>query len=471
MLRALACLAPLLATACGECTPLAEMDVRDRTGDDRGDLVADVEGALSDFATWTGRETVCVTGIDVVRDQVGSGDHAGLYRGPHLRIDVLASDEWDLQPVARHELCHALDAHEDDLALRREDAFADPERLLPADASCEGEQCIREAFAHTCAVGPWDTRLDDVHEEVCGIEVLEPWDRVVQHEVYTAHRASLPPIEVVPQASDPTLLDRTYQPGPEGVLGERLLLVDAGAGELLVVDLDDPAVYESYPLPGGGDAEWAILSGRDGALLALHGSPPRAWRLDPVAGVGDEVDLQLELPETERPELGWLDGDTLHVQFRDEASGETRFRVLDLATGQATDVALGFSASALWPADDGLFLFVEGDIAADRLPSFVRGDPLGGSLVRTDLPWQPIHAACPMPDGRVTVLFYKPRVGVGVLDPAVDRWQIDEPTCDVEVMYWPRLLLAGDTPARVRYIPAGEGLSRVEVTRLAWSGR
>lgn len=456
-------------TACGECTPFEEMDVRDRTGDDRDDLVAEVEAAIGDFAAWTGRETVCVPGIDIVHDQGGVWDYGGLYHGTHRRIDISADAAYPSHDITVHELCHALDENEDDLALRRPEAFGDPEPLLHPDTTCSDEEtCIREAFAQICDDGPRDTRLEDVHEQACGIEVLQPWDRVVQHEVYAAYHAALEPFAVVPQELPTFLLDRTYHPGPEGVAGARLLLVDAGAAELLVVDLDTPDAYASFPLPAAEEPEWTLLSGREAALLVLAGPPVRAWRVDPAVGVSTEVDLQLDLPDDAIPEIGWLEGETLYAQYRD-GDGALRFRIVDLAAGAATDVDLDHSVSEIWPADGGLFLFDAGDPLVGRLPSFARWAPPDGALARTELPWDAMHSACPSPDGRVLVQFHDPREGLGMLDPAEDRWEITEPPCEIGGSFYPRLLLAGETPLSFFHVPSGEGLGQPVVTLVTWT--
>ncbi|CAN0453397.1 unnamed protein product, partial [Ectocarpus fasciculatus] len=66
-----------------------------------------VADTVDEFAAWTGRDGVCVPGIEVVQEL----DSQGVYRGPMRKIIVRAGAV-DGAITTRHELCHALDQGE-----------------------------------------------------------------------------------------------------------------------------------------------------------------------------------------------------------------------------------------------------------------------------------------------------------------------------------------------------------------------
>src|SRR4051812_40341082 len=91
------------------CTPFADMDVVDATGEAGDDFLADISAAITDYASWTGRDGVCVPEVRVVH-QVDAfvPSFAGMYQGQGRAI-LLSVDSGKPYIDIVHELSHGLD--------------------------------------------------------------------------------------------------------------------------------------------------------------------------------------------------------------------------------------------------------------------------------------------------------------------------------------------------------------------------
>ena len=146
-----------LLFACAPCTSFAAMTV---SGDPSGAVAA----GIAEFAAWTGRDGVCVPGVDVVARVDGDAAIAGHYAGEGAPIQLAAAGSYDV--ALRHELCHALDA-EEGLA----DAMAG---LLDADAVDSARyptaaERRAEAFALECEAGPVEVGFLGALEARCAV--------------------------------------------------------------------------------------------------------------------------------------------------------------------------------------------------------------------------------------------------------------------------------------------------------------
>ncbi len=95
----------LLACACPR---FDEMVVSDPDGIATPDMVAAVESAIADFASWTTAEGVCVPEV-VFREALENESWQGAYSRPHVPIALLPQSPGVVYDAALHELCHAWD--------------------------------------------------------------------------------------------------------------------------------------------------------------------------------------------------------------------------------------------------------------------------------------------------------------------------------------------------------------------------
>src|SRR4051812_2349743 len=96
------------------CTSFDDMDVVDATRDGASaDFLGEISRAIDDFASWTGRDGVCVPGVRVV-DHVDMmvPEFTGKYQGAHEPIRIDPESEHPYTSIV-HELSHGLDHRED----------------------------------------------------------------------------------------------------------------------------------------------------------------------------------------------------------------------------------------------------------------------------------------------------------------------------------------------------------------------
>lgn len=265
--------------ACG-CPTFAEMEV---CGDADATFLAEVQGALDDFAAWTGREGVCVPEVRV-EEELGDGRVQGRYRGPHSAI-LLSRDAVDPRTVTLHELCHALDERE---------GLADPEVFEPVEADDDyptRDLRIAEGFADRCQEGAEDLGLLAGVDDACGPGSLDAADRYLYEHVYTAAPHTQLSEEPAPWrlTVDGLTLPQGWTIYDGAVAGGRAwLLVDwfvveedqyaIGVAEVLGADVGEP-VRLPAEAPSGGR-----LARTDGALVALvtDGESTLAYAVDEV---------------------------------------------------------------------------------------------------------------------------------------------------------------------------------------------
>lgn len=173
----------LLLLACAPCTLFSEM-----TYDGPPDL-ADI---VADFAAWSGRDGVCVPGVEVVAEIDGEAHMAGQFAGAGAPIRL--AEAADYRVALFHELCHALDAME---GL----TDADPDPGDAVDTAVYDTPALRrkEAFALVCQDGPAAVSFEAALAERCGLDV-DPARARVRAVAYPA----APPEPDVSVGPDPT---------------------------------------------------------------------------------------------------------------------------------------------------------------------------------------------------------------------------------------------------------------------------
>ncbi len=355
------------------------MTVEDPDGGVSDDVLTEIGDTISDFATWTGREGVCVPGIealDEVPDDEPGSDTVGWYQGDRSPILVQA-DSSSVHETVVHELCHAVDYHED---LRP----SWPAGAFPPDSVEESlsypTETVRahEAFARACAKGPRDlavaAALDDACGMVTGIDAGDAWlQEVVYSDFPTTQFDPTPftvsidarPIEVDPLyvlSADGQRLYGGHITGATGFDGEVLLLADVYDPD---VDNMQPEVLRFDPLSGdfiagiklpthSAYANGVVLATSDDAPVVLitnegaDGLASEAFRIDPRAGTSTNLGLA-GLPEYYATAAAVMDG---RLYVADGLTGG--LRAWDLDTGVATDIPNDAEISSLQPTTDGL---------------------------------------------------------------------------------------------------------------------
>lgn len=377
----------LLALSMGcACPTFADMAVEDPDGIAEPAFVAEMEGALADFAAWTAREGVCVPAIEVrARIDTWSEDAVGLYDEPGepILVEPGASEP---RRVALHELCHALEDQEDH-------TDAHPELFPASDVEIEPgyhtyARRKTESFARRCEDGPAEIGLDLAVEAACGVELVGQTTRYLHDEIWVAAPA-LPIAEERVALSVETVaipLDPAFYVYDAAVAGDDLLLLvdrfdvddDAYAVEVLRVD---PATGEvlgrvAVEPPGqwSGDGKLAASDDVPVALVGAYDADGahgyRAYALDLAAGTStalpvDGVD-------------GWVEAAAVSEGDLYVAEGHAPMRGWDLATGAALDVGDGGAGWTLRPAAGGVELYGSGAIG--------RFDRASGAWTTTDLP-------------------------------------------------------------------------------------
>lgn len=259
MRRAVLLLLPLYA-GCG-CPPVAELTVN---GGDAGTRSV-VERAVADLVAWTGRDSVCVSSIELV-DSLPD-DRVGHYDGD---VISLVADQEDLYTTAVHEMCHGID-RDDGIARKHVDEFPyDPEA---SDFAGRDEKSrAREAFAVTCEGGPRNLQVVTALDDECPLDAHTDGARRVLDEVF---------VEAPPFApSDPgaNRVDVASWTAPVGWrVPTPVQVAYTTQGTLAVVVVSDDAVSLAHLDPWTGE----LLDGgfvAPGTGVSWPGEPlPDSW--------------------------------------------------------------------------------------------------------------------------------------------------------------------------------------------------
>ncbi|MES2645156.1 MAG: hypothetical protein V4850_37055 [Myxococcota bacterium] len=389
-----------LLAAC-TCPPFSDMDV---TGAGTPDLHANVAQAIADFAAWTGRDGVCVPGVDVREEVRARGEEVeGSYGGPHTWI-WMAADTDDVERTVLHELCHAIDAEEGHSKAHPDlfpgDSISDT-KLYPTKAARQ-----EESFAQACSTGASEMDLSLTLDAVCGGSRWGLDIAYAQTEIYSA----FPRTPVTDAGVDLRVTTRTLDVGAD------LTVVDAVAVEstlLLLVERSTP-------------------EGTIWGLVSIDPATGTRLRTLPL-GTGTAAEAGVQLVRSDGPArllVGWTEGD------RDLLD-------VDLATGTTTALVEGLdipyhSTHAAW--SEGA-LYVTGH-RGDGTPLMVEW--AGDTLVSLD-PAVSGYTIRPMPGGvevyaSGAVLHYVGGVGsivlarsIGTTDvvPVGDTWRLDVGTAGI----------------------------------------
>lgn len=149
------------------CPDFADIPIEDPHGITTDDDRSAIRQAIDDFATWTERESVCVPMVSVhtqVKDS--QGDLAGALNAPYRDIQISINSQWSMYSTMIHELCHAIDTTELDIAGTQAEVFTgegiDPVRYW-TQASRHGED-----FARFCEYGPRELETLRALDDACG---------------------------------------------------------------------------------------------------------------------------------------------------------------------------------------------------------------------------------------------------------------------------------------------------------------
>lgn len=364
-------LAALLA--CSPCTPFAEM-----TLPPDAEALADT---LADFAAWSGREGVCVPGVEW-RDELAEGPATlGRYDGPGEPILLRRPDApaATMARTLRHELCHALD-REEGLA-EALTAELDPGSVDASAYPTEAER-LAEAFALACEGGPPPLQMRTALAARCDLDA-NPAAAPVRAEVYPFAPGELP-VEV---GEDPAVV--AALPTAGGVLldatarGDALWsLVDDGNAVQVVTAADGatvPAAEQAHAL--GAFDEEPLLVGPAGVFTAREGTALSETAALAAAGSG--------------PSLGVATPDGL-VGPGADAAPDPALLATDV-DAQGEHVLALLESGELWqngaraPGLDGAEALALGPDGAVLIGWYVEG--LTGSAVGTGEGWT-IHTRC-----------------------------------------------------------------------------
>ncbi len=342
-----------LVVACA-CPSFEEMEVR---GEGDAEADARVADALADFAAWTGREGVCVPGVNVEAVvRVRGVEVDGAYAGPHGWIAVSAGSS-DLDASTWHELCHAIDDQEGHSAAQPDLFVGDG--IGNANLYPTARARRREAFALGCQDGASGVELILAVDEACGGSRWGLGYAYTQAHVYTA----FPRNPIVPSGVDLRRGSRTLG------LGAGVEVTDAvGAGGSLVLL-----------------ADWPGLVGTSWGLM----------QVDPTTGASmSSVRLGTSSAEAAGAQLVRSDGPLRLLVGAED--GDRDLLEVDLATGTATVLAEGLDlprlgARAAWSENT---LFVTSNyVDAPRTVAWS-----DGTLIDLDAP-APGYAIAPVPGG------------------------------------------------------------------------
>lgn len=263
-----------------ECKTFSEMKVADPDQLVSGAVLESVQRVLLDFERWSGREGVCVPEIRVVDgDDPRLDDVGGIYLGPRRPI-LLSADGSRLDIVARHELCHALDAREG-FSAEHLDTF--PEEAPPYSESAE------ERFADVCQVAPLDLSFALQVTSDCGMAADARAAELVLQEIYPLADLSAAVVDRVTVE-----IERQPESPPVGGMFSAKAVMD-GKGIAVSVPTEgsgfpsvmrfDPETRETVTVQvpseiGTDGGSFSLITG-DGAVYLLEAQTDApAWRIE-----------------------------------------------------------------------------------------------------------------------------------------------------------------------------------------------
>lgn len=274
----------MLAFLAGCCPTFEETRVTDPDGVATGGMVDAVQGALDQFAAWTGREGVCVSEMRIVPDDEPDLDgYDGRFIPTGLILLSVEAAEW----TPRHELCHALDEVEG-ISAAHEDAF----RTHVFDDPDSYADSPEENFAHVCAEEPDDLAFARAFAPLCDRDDDAERAGIVLDEVLREADAESGIVGTVPV--DVTRNLAFANEDYEGVLlgavdgsGVAVLLAN-GVASLLRISAEGQVETNELPVFGGAEAG-RLVTGEGEAFLLQLAPEEAAWRLDVEAGTVAEV--------------------------------------------------------------------------------------------------------------------------------------------------------------------------------------
>lgn len=393
-------MALLLLVACA-CPTFDEMEVVDPEGLSDAAFDAAIAAAIADFAAWTGREGVCVPGVEVVEELRRNGEQvAGRYPGPHQRIEIAAYAH-DPETLTRHELCHALDEEEGHV-LSRPDLFSAAD--FPADAIYDTAELRRkEAFAHACEARPTDVALEAAVQAACGGDRLDPVTAYLTTEVFGAAGTDVRIDEGVRVETHAVRFDREVTViDAAGVGGELLLLLrwaEAGADVIGVSRVDQVAWEASAPLVLGVPSGIDVLAAADEPVGIVYSS---AWDAATIPSFARRFDLDAGTVEVMEGVGGagrvisaaWTSGRLVTSGWEQDGAGDWMGRIHTWPDDVSVD--LPHVGRSVLPADAGVTLLV-----GDEITSWD-----GAALTTSEIPWPSEVGRARWPDGRIVLAPY-----------------------------------------------------------------
>lgn len=355
--------------ACARCPTFAEMAVEDPDGVATDDMLTEITTAVTDFAAWTGREGACVPSVEVradVPEQEPDSDVVGLYQGDHHPILVQADSTLSKHDIVVHELCHAVDYHEELQESWPDGAF--PAESVPEDRDYPTEaDRAHEAFARACDNGPLDIVAAAALDDACGNAELDEGQAYMQATVYSEFSTTKldPAPFTVTVDARPTLIGSEYDiHSATGFAGEALLLTDwypsdtdGARAVILRVDPSTGAVLGRIELPViGPHSTGVVMANSDGDPVAIVESfggsevVSEAFRIDPQLGTATNLGLP-GLPKSSMA-AAVLDG-RLYVADAETAG----LFAWDLLTGDKVDMHGSTAIFSLQPTAGGLFVY------------------------------------------------------------------------------------------------------------------
>jgi hypothetical protein len=271
-----------LMAGCG-CPSFGDTEVTDPNDLASRDFLAEIRAGIADLAAWTGRDGVCVSELSVVAadDSRLEDTYVGRYfhSSGHVIISAGASSP---RVVARHELCHALDAL-DGISDAHAEVFAGDDDTYADSAS--------ERFAHVCEQEPRDLAFAETFAPVCDLPAEGEMASLTLELALSAADADpgvagTLPVEIVrhpvtlPAAGYSTALAANDGLGlavetPSDGGAPTLLRVDGETGE----PTELPLSLEAAP-----GVPYGLVTGGGEVFLLEHAAGNRMWRLDADTG-------------------------------------------------------------------------------------------------------------------------------------------------------------------------------------------
>lgn len=352
----------LMLVGCGDCPTFDEIEVTDPKEVASESVIVGIGEAVADFAAWTGREGVCVSEIRVAPEVLGEG-YTGQYHGDWIEVEPL---EENIEPLVRHELCHALDEREE-LSWSNRDLF--PPESVESDGLHYPTERVRgaEAFARACDNRPDEIAWLDGLGEICGRELVSAQVSYMNEHVYVDFDDdTIAPSGIVPLALERvavTGLER-YEytwiatPGGDSVWLVHELSSTGWNGlrkfELLQVEASSRSLVATWP-GLTADVEPHVLRSSGDPVLVSAGGRTLAWQLDRDDGTWRELSFPALAPDTSVD--GTVRDEVVWAMVTPEGASEEALLRYDLATETYAYVELPgdtVSLGMLSSDDDGL---------------------------------------------------------------------------------------------------------------------